>query len=138
MELSEKIANAESERTTRLDKLDRIEEQISRLSREVEELNRVISKKTFQIDEIGSSRPRLDKSIPEKRERLLAMEGESLSFKEQLGLLEGEIRVSEETLADVQQKIDEIGGRAEGLGDSRAEQKGGCCAVWRSSVCKRG
>ncbi|MCX6674224.1 MAG: chromosome segregation protein SMC, partial [Methanothrix sp.] len=114
LELSDKIANAESERTTRLDKLDRIEEQISRLSREVEELNRVISKKTFQIDEIGTSRPRLEKSILEKRERLLAMEGESVSFKEQLGLLEGEISVSEETVADVQQKIDKLDGELKG------------------------
>jgi len=114
LELSEKIANAESERSTRLDKLDRIEEQISRLSREVEELNRVISKKTFQIDEMSSSRPRLDKSISEKRERLLAMEGESLGFKEQLGLLEGEIRVSEEKLAEVQEKIDRLDGELKG------------------------
>ncbi len=108
MQLSLKIASAEAERSSRLDKLDRIEEQISHLSREVEELNRVISKKTFQIDEIASSRPHLDKSISEKRERLLAMEGESIGFKEQLGLLEKEIRISEETLADVQQKIDRL------------------------------
>jgi len=111
MELSEKIASAEAERSTRLDKLDRVEEQISHLSREVEELNRVISKKTFLIDEIASSRPHLDKSISEKRERLLAMEGESIGFKEQLGQLEKEIRVSEETLADVQQKIEGLEGQ---------------------------
>ena len=37
-----------------LDKLDRIEEQISHLSREVEELNKVISKKTFQMDEMAA------------------------------------------------------------------------------------
>lgn len=110
LELSERIASAEAQRSTRLDKLDRMEEQISRLSREVEEHNRVISKKTFQIDEIGSSRPRLDKSISEKRERLLLMDGESSSFKKQLGLLEGEISASEETVAGVQQKIDKLDG----------------------------
>ena len=114
LELSEKIAGAQAERTSRLDKLDAVEEQISRLSREVEELNKIISKKTFQTDEIGSSRPRLEKSIQEKRERLLAMEGESLSFKEQLSLLEGEIRVSEETIAGVQQKIDVLEGELKG------------------------
>lgn len=114
LELSEKIASAEAERSTRLDKLDRIEEQISRLSRDVEELNRAISKKTFQIDEMGAIQPRLEKSISEKRERLLAMEGESLGFKEQLGLLERDIAASEETLADVQQKIDKLDGELKG------------------------
>ena len=108
LELSEKIANAEEQRSERLDKLDRIEEQISGLSRDVEELNRAISKKTFQMDEIGSSRPRLEKAISEKRERLRAMEGESSSFKEQLGLLEGEISASEEIVFEVQSRIDRL------------------------------
>jgi chromosome segregation protein len=110
LELSERIASAEEERTKRLDKLDGIEEQISRLSREVEELNRAISKKTFRIDEIGAARPRMEKSILEKRESLLAMEGDSFGFKEQLGHLEGEIGLSEVTIADVQQKIDKLEG----------------------------
>jgi chromosome segregation protein len=38
-EISEKISAADQERSTRLDRIDRIEEQISHLSREVEELN---------------------------------------------------------------------------------------------------
>ena len=87
MDLSAKIASAESERAERLDKMDRIEEQISHISREVEELNREISKKTFQVDEMGSAGPRLEKAISEKRERLAAMEGEALGYKEQLGTL---------------------------------------------------
>jgi chromosome segregation protein len=111
LELSEKIANADAERGTRLDKLDRIEEQISHLSREVEELNKVISKKTFRTDEMAAAKPRLEKSIQEKRERLVQMESESISFKGQLDLLETEIRRSEETLAVSQQKIDTIEGR---------------------------
>jgi chromosome segregation protein len=74
LELSEKIANADAERGSRLDKLDKIEEQISHLSREVEELNKVISKKTFRTDEMAAAKPRLDRSIQEKRERLVQME----------------------------------------------------------------
>ena len=65
MELSENIAEAEAERSSRLDKQDQIEEQISKLAREVEEMNREISKKTFQMDEMGSSRPRLENAIKE-------------------------------------------------------------------------
>ena len=127
LELSEKIANAEAERTTRLDKLDRIEEQISRLSREVEELNRVISKKTFQIDEIGASRPRLDKSISEKRERLLAMEGESLELQGAAWPSGGRDQGLGRDISRCAAEDRQTGWRAEGLGDSRAEQKGGCC-----------
>ncbi len=111
LELSEKIANADAERGSRLDKLDRIEEQISHLSREVEELNKVISKNTFRADEVAALKPRLDKSIQERRERLIQMESESISFKEQLDHLENEIKKSEETLNVSQQKIDEIEGR---------------------------
>ncbi len=114
MELSENIAEAEAERSSRLDKQDQIEEQISKLAREVEEMNREISKKTFQMDEMGSSRPRLENAIKEKRERLLAMEGESLGYKEQLRLLEGEIGTSEERISGVQQKIDRLEGELKG------------------------
>ena len=124
LELSEKIANADAERGSRLDKLDRIEEQISHLSREVEELNKVISKKTFRADEMAAAKPRLDKSILERRERLVQMESESISFKEQLDLLESEIKKSEETLNVSQQKIDEIEGRLLGSGDSGTEPQG--------------
>ncbi|MDD1739144.1 MAG: chromosome segregation protein SMC [Methanothrix sp.] len=108
MDLSAKIASAESERSQRLDRMDRIEEQISHISREVEELNREISKKTFQMDEMGSAGPRLEKAISEKRERLAAMEGEALGYKEQLGSLEATIASSEKTLSSVQQKIDRL------------------------------
>jgi chromosome segregation protein len=114
MELSEKIAEAESERSSKLDKQDQIEEQISKITREVEELNREISKKTFQVDEMESSRPRLEKAITEKRERLLAMEGESLGYKEELGRLEGEIAASEEVISGVQEKVDRLEGDLKG------------------------
>ncbi|VVB72357.1 Chromosome partition protein Smc [uncultured archaeon] len=114
MELSEKIATAEAGRSARLDRLDGIEAQISRLAREVEELNKAISKKTFQLDEIAASRPRLEKSIQEKRERLVQMEAESSGFKEELDLLEVEIRKSEEALACQQGKIEKVEGELKG------------------------
>ena len=114
MELSEKIAAAEQERSSRLDNLDRIEEQISHISREVEELNKAISKKTFQLDEFAASKPRLEKSIQERRERLVQMETESLTYKEELSRLEVEVRATEELLAGAQQKIDVLEGELKG------------------------
>ena len=114
LELSEKIANAESERTSRLDRLDRTEEEISRLSREIEELNKAISKKTFQLDEIAASKPRIEKSISDRRARLVQMESDSSNFKEQLDLLEHEIKISEDLLVIEQQKIEKIEGDLKG------------------------
>lgn len=105
VEFSEKISAAEKERSSRMDKLDQIEGEISRISRDVEELNKAISKKTFRLDEIQSARPRLEKSISERRERLVQMEGESLTYKERLDELEGEIKTVEVSLNEHQQKI---------------------------------
>jgi chromosome segregation protein len=114
-EISDKIASSEQVRSSRLDELDKIEEQISRISREVEELDKAISRKTFQIDEMGTARPRLEKSIQERRARLVEMEGESLSFRERLEALEKEIRKTEEVLGEEQRRIEAIEG---GLLDS--------------------
>ncbi len=113
-EISEKIASAEAERNTRLNRLDEIEEEISRLSRDVEELDKVISKKTFRIEEIQSASPRLEKTVQEKMDRLSQMDGESQSFKERLNSLEMEVQRIEEALAEEQQKISRIEGELAG------------------------
>ncbi|MGV8174424.1 MAG: chromosome segregation protein SMC [Methanothrix sp.] len=114
MDLSGRIASAGSERSEMLDKIDRIEEQISRISREVEELNREISKKTFQLDEMATSRPRLEKSISERLERLAALDSQSLGSKDQLQNIESQIRSSEQALASVQKEIDGLEGELQG------------------------
>ncbi len=108
LELSESIANADAGRASLIDKLDRIEEQISHISHDVEELNRVISKKTFQADEMTGAKPRLEKTISEKRERLVQMESEFFSHKGRLDSLEGEIRASEQILATMNESISRI------------------------------
>ena len=108
LELSERIASADAERANLIEKLDQIEEQISRINREVEELNRAISKKTFQADEMAGAKPRLEKSISEKRERLVQMESEFISNKARLDALEGEVRASEQILASMNETIGRI------------------------------
>jgi len=108
VELSEKISEAERERSAQMDGLDRIEEEISRIGREVEELNKIISKKTFRLDELSSARPRIEKSIMDRRERLVQMEGESLTNKERLDTLEVDIAKVEEALKEQQQKIAQV------------------------------
>lgn len=109
-EISEKISQAEAERNARLNRLDAIDEEISRLSREVEELDKAISKKTFRIEEIQAAKPRLERTIQEKRDRYVQMGGESQSFKEQLDSLEIEVHRIEVSLAEEQQRIGRIEG----------------------------
>jgi len=108
LELSERIASADAERGKLIENLDRIEEQISRISGEIEEFNRSISRKTFQVDEMAGAKPRLERSISEKRERLVQMESEFISYKARLDSLEGEIRASEEMLAHTNETIARI------------------------------
>ena len=114
IELSEKIAAVEGERSSRMDKMDGIEEQISHLSRTVEDLNKAISKITFQLDEHEAAGPRLEKSISERRERLLQMESESMCFKDQLGLLDFEIKKTEDLSAEQQLMIEEVEDKLKG------------------------
>jgi len=113
-ELLEKISSLEAERAARLNSQDRIEEQISRLSREVELLNKDISRKTFQLDELSASKPRLEKSISDRRQRLVQMESESLGFKEQLGQLEVEIKKIEDVLSEELQRTERLEGALKG------------------------
>ena len=107
-QIAEKIALSDAERNTRLNRLDEIEDQISHLSRDVEELDKIISKKAFRIEEIQAARPRIEKTIQEKMGRLAQMEGESQSFKERLNSLEIEVQGIEGILAVEQQKISRI------------------------------
>jgi len=136
-ELSERIASAESGRNTNLDKLDRVEEQIARITREVEDLNKAISKKTFQLDELSASKPRLQKSIQERRERLMQIERESLTFKEKLDQLDVEIKKAEDVLGEVQQKIERLEGDLSGSEIPELNKKP-TARRWRSSVSRRG
>jgi chromosome segregation protein len=107
-QIAEKIALSDAERNTRLNRLDEIEDQISHLSRDVEELDKIISKKAFRIEEIQAARPRIEKTTQEKMGRLAQMEGESQSFKERLNSLEIEVQGIEGILAEEQQKISRI------------------------------
>jgi len=108
VELSEEISIAEAKRGGLLEKLDRAESEISRINREVEELDKVISKKTFRLEELQVARPRLEKSISERRERLVQMAAESMAVKERLDALEQEVAAQDGSLRDCLNKIAEI------------------------------
>lgn len=114
VELSERVSAAEGERSLRMDRLDEIEGQIAGLGRDVEELDKAISKRTFRLDEMQAARPRLEQSIQEKRERLAQMEGETQGFRQRLDALEGEVAQVESAEKELQKKIGEIEGELKG------------------------
>jgi chromosome segregation protein len=106
LELSDRISAREGERKDKLEKLDEIEEEISRISREVEELNKLISKKTFRLEEIQSGRPRTEKSSAERRERLEGIEQEAENQRSELDRLEKDIKETADALGEQQQKVE--------------------------------
>lgn len=114
VEFSNKIASAEGNRSSLLEKLDGIEESISRINREIEELDKAISKKTYRLDEITASRPKLEKSAQEKRERLAQLENESSGSKERLDSIETDIRMIDGTLKECLLNIGQVEGRLTG------------------------
>lgn len=114
VEFSDKISSAEGKRSSLQNKLDSIEEEVSRINREVEELDKAISKKTFRLDDLMGALPNLEKSIQEKRERLVQLEGESLSARERLDAVEKEIQANDKSLEEFEQTIDKIEKRLEG------------------------
>ncbi|MCU0637329.1 MAG: chromosome segregation protein SMC, partial [Methanothrix sp.] len=58
--------------------------------------------------------PRLEKSISERLERLAALDLQSLGHKDQLQLIESQIRSSEQALASVQKEIDGLESELQG------------------------
>ncbi|NPV62664.1 MAG: chromosome segregation protein SMC [Methanotrichaceae archaeon] len=108
MQLSEEMSAAEMERKGHLDRLERAEGEISRISREVEELDKVISKKTFRLEELEAARPRLQKAVEERRERLAQMGTDSQGVKERLDGLEKEIASEDGTLQRCLSRIAEV------------------------------
>ena len=82
VEFSAKISSAEGNRSSLLDKLDSIEEEISRINREVEELDKTISKKTFRLDDLLSLSP-ISKNLSGKARKASSIENESIGSREQ-------------------------------------------------------
>lgn len=114
VEFSGKISSAEEKRSSLLDKLDSIEEEISRINREIEELDKAISKKTFRLDDLTATKPNLEKSLQEKRDRLAQLESESQINRERLDAVGKEIQALNKSIEEHQRNIDEIEGKLAG------------------------
>ncbi|MFB3765427.1 MAG: chromosome segregation protein SMC [Methanotrichaceae archaeon] len=108
VEFSAKISSAEGKRSSLLDRQESIEEDIAKINREIEELDKAISKKTFRLDDLIATKPSLEKSLKEKMDRLAQLENESQSFRERLGAIENDIQTINKSLEELQAKIDQI------------------------------
>lgn len=104
VELSEKIAASDGERSGLLDRLDRVEGEISRIVHEVGDLSKETARLTFRLEECDLSRPRHEKAIEERRARLASMEAEAISARGRLDELESEIRNIGESVLDLESK----------------------------------
>ena len=114
VEFSGKISSAEGNRSSLLDKLDSIDEEISRINQEVEELDKTISKKTFRLDDLLATKPKLENSLQEKRERLAQLENESHSYRERLDAIEKDVQSIDKSLEELHANINQIEGRLAG------------------------
>ncbi|MCJ7445821.1 MAG: chromosome segregation protein SMC [Methanotrichaceae archaeon] len=108
LEISERIAAAEKERNSRLDKLDEIEANIFNIGKQVDELDKSISRKTFKFEELLATHPNLERSIQEKRQRLSDIDLESQSNRDRLAQLDNEIRTIEAILGELEKKLGQI------------------------------
>lgn len=107
VELSERIAASDGERSGLLDRLDRVEGEISRISHETGDLSKEIARLTFRLEECDLSRPRHEKAIEELRARLADVDAESLSARGRLDELESEIRILGDSVRELEsQKAD--------------------------------
>jgi len=125
-EISGRLALAEEERGGILDRLDRVEGEISRLKRDEDELNRELSKKSFRLEETKGQTARLEKTILEQKARLADMEQEAAGVRERLDSLETVLEKHKKTLTELDSKIETLEKGLEGseipVLTSRAEE----------------
>ena len=108
VQISEQISLADANRSAKLNRLDEIEEKISAIARDIDELDKAISKKTFRIEELQGAKPVLEGTIRQKRDRLENIGDESKGLKQKLDSLELDIHAIDGSLGECQQKIDGI------------------------------
>lgn len=126
VDLSEKLSIIENTRSKFMDDLDAIDEKSSNIDRIIDSLDKKISRMTFRLEEILVTSKKLDKTIEERRSRLINMEGEALESKERLDEIEMKLQGFESAVLQYQSKIEEVEKNLRGSDvpdlTSRAEQ----------------
>lgn len=94
-EASRKVFLAQSEREALIERLDRVEGEVSAVRRQMEEQSRQVTKIGFRLEEIEGQKLRLERSIQDREKRLSEMKAEAAEVREKLDSLEREIRERE-------------------------------------------
>jgi len=107
-EISETVARVGAERDLLLDRLDRVEGEISKVKRESEDLAKESSRMGFRLEQIEGMKQKLARTVLEKKERLSQMEKEASGVRDQLDDLERNIREVEGDLASYGKEIEKL------------------------------
>ncbi len=94
-EAKRKVLAAQAERDALIERLDRVEGEVSSVRRGVEELGREVSRIEVRIEEIDGQRVRLERLVQERERRLAELEADAAGVMEGLDLLERDIRGKE-------------------------------------------
>jgi len=91
LEITERISSSDHLRGELLDRMDGIEGRLSALKRQSEDISREMASKTVRREECQAVRPRLERALAEKRERLEEMEKAAADMRGRLDAQEEEI-----------------------------------------------
>jgi len=94
-EANRKVLAAQGEREALIERLDRVEGEVSKVRREMEDLAREVSRIEIRAEEIDGQKLRLERSIQDREKRLAEMKAEAAEVREKLDSLEREIRGGE-------------------------------------------
>ncbi len=94
-EATRRVLAAQAERDSLIERLDRVEGEVSSVRRGVEELGREVSRIEVRIEEIDGQKVRLERLIQDRERRLLELEADAAGVMERLDLLERDIRERE-------------------------------------------
>lgn len=113
-ELSELVAQASAERDGLLDRLDRVEGEVSKVKRENEDLTKEQARDEFRLEEIQGMKDRIARTVQERNDRLKEMDQETFEVKTKLGSLETKMRSFEKDISLYEEKIEQLEGDMKG------------------------
>jgi len=91
-EANRRVVAAQAEREALIERLDRVEGEVSTVRREMEDLSREVSRIEIRAEEIDGQKLRLERSIEDREKRLAEMKAEAAEVREKLDSLELDIR----------------------------------------------
>ncbi|MCR3884444.1 MAG: chromosome segregation protein SMC [Methanothrix sp.] len=102
------VVAAQAEREALIERLDRVEGEVSAVRRNAEELGRDLSRIEVRTEEIESQMIRLERLVQDRETRLAEMTADAAGVREKLDSLEGKIREVEAESRGHQERAEEL------------------------------